>query len=268
MIENYMNQSNHYQQKKSNYKGKHYDPNYNPFDKKNFNPNYDPNNPNSNYKGKHYDPNYKPKINNQPKIQPQKKVDPRKDKSVYKYTADMIKPFIDEESGQFPQKVRNVLKQMKPKLFSENGKLVADWETKWKKKPYLSDVEFELIKKVGENALDKLNKIRMSNKMVEEANIHNAPFPHKRFVKKIAKVKGVIIKEIKIEANNDTTVIFRYKGNECTAICYGEPFEDKPKYLPTKIIINGVEKDISKTNINSYITTIPPKKIVVVKKKN
>ena len=86
------------------------------------------------------------------------------------------------------------------------------------------------------------------------------------YAKKIAKVKGVIIKEIKVEANNDTSVMFRYKGNDCTAICYGQQFEDKPRYLPTKIIVNGIEKDISKININSYITTIPPKKIVVKKK--
>lgn len=263
MIENYMNHSsNNYQPRNSNYKGKNYNPNYNPFDKKNFNPNYDPKKPNSNYKGKHYDPNYKSKK----QVQPQKKVDPRKDTSVYKYTADMMKVFIDEESGQFPQKVRNVLKQMKPKLFSENGKLVADWETKWKKKPYLSDVQYELIKRVAENALDKLNKSRMINDMIEKANIYSAPFPHKHFAKKIAKVKGVIIKEIKVEANNDTSVMFRYKGNDCTAICYGQQFEDKPRYLPTKIIVNGIEKDISKININSYITTIPPKKIVVKKK--
>ena len=164
------------------------------------------------------------------------------------------------------------LKKLKPKIFSPNEdsyKLVKDWCTKWKKRPHLTDEDYNTLKTIFETDSRKLNIRRTVNKMIDEANIENAEHPHKKFVCSIAKIKDVIIDKIEIKGNNDTTVFFKYHGNDVIALCYGKPFEDKPKFLPTKLIVNGQEEDVSRKNIKTCIKLIKPKirKIVVVKKK-
>ena len=188
------------------------------------------------------------------------------------YGVEDIEKLIDPISNQIPLRVRKHLKRMKPKIFSPNDdsyKMVGDWKTKWKKRPHLTDNDYKLLKRVFDTDYKKVQRHRMINEMIEKANVYNAPFPHKKFCLKIAKVDGVIIDRIEIAENNDTTVYFKYKGNDIIGICYGVPFEDCKKHLPSKLIINGVETDISRKNVDVCIKQIKPKvkKVVIVKKK-
>lgn len=203
---------------------------------------------------------------------PKKKKNKKPQETPFKYTVEDIEKFIDLKSNQIPLKVRKALKTMKPKVFSPNDdsfKMIKDWKTRWKKRPHLSDKDYKKLCDIFEAENKKLERHRMINDMVDKANIHNAEYPHKKFCMKIAKVNGVVLDKIEIEANNDTTVYFKYKGNDVKAVCYGEPFEDNKKYLPTKMIVNGEEFDVSKKNINSCIKEIKPKikKVIVIKKK-
>lgn len=218
------------------------------------------------YKNIYHKGNFNHKSNkNKNKVEPSQQI-------PYKYTEKDMEIFIDELSGQMPRRLLKRLKKIKPKIFSSEEtsyKLVKDWRVKWKKKPHLTDEDYKILKTIFDTDSRKLKMRRMVNKMIDEANIENAEFPHKKFIYTIVKIKDVIIDRIEIKGNNDTSVFFKYRGNDVVAICYGKPFEDKPKFLPTKLIINGQEEDISRKNIKSCIKLIKPKirKIVVVKKK-
>ena len=207
--------------------------------------------------------------------QQNKKKKPNKSQVVetpFKYTVEDMEKLIDPYINQMPQKVLKHLKKMKPKIFSpreDKYKLVKDWRNKWKKRPHLTDKDYNFLKNIYDNHMRKVKLCMDAKEMIKEANVNGAESPHKHFLKRIIIVQGVMVNKVEVQANNDTSIYFRYKGNDVVAICYGEQLEDRKRYLPTKLIINGEEKDVTNRNIKECVREIPSKlkRIVVVKKK-
>ena len=147
---------------------------------------------------KYQNPYYKGNFNKHKKSKPKPPPPPQ---IPYKYTEKDMEIFIDELSGQMPRRLLKRLKKIKPKIFSSEEtsyKLVKDWRVKWKKKPYLTDEDYKILKTIFDTDSRKLKMRRMVNKMIDEANIENAEFPHKKFVYTIVKIKDVIIDKIEI----------------------------------------------------------------------
>lgn len=231
----------------------------------NRNPNYNGNRPSYNpngFKNNNFKPKQKPNLS---KNQPKKK--PPKPEPPFKYTVNDIEALRDEVSGEMPKKVILYLKRVKPKVVTpseKNVRLIKNWKDVWKKKPHLTDLDYKNLVIISNARKEKLKKHREINQMVYDANIHGAEHPHSHFARLIAKVGGVRIEKIEVEANSDTSVFFRYKGNHVVAVCYGLPLDDKKRFLPTKLIVNDKEEiDCTRLNIGSCIRKIPAKKVVI-----
>ena len=170
-----------------------------------------------------------------------------------------------------PKKVILYLKRVKPKVVApseKNVRLVKDWQVKWKKKPHLTDSDYKNLVMIANARKAKLQKHREINQMVADANIHGAEHPHSHFARLVAKVHGVMIQKIEVEANSDTSIFFKYKGNDVVAVCYGLPLDDKKRFLPTKLIVNGKEEiDCTRMNIGTCIRKIPAKKVIICRVK-
>lgn len=187
---------------------------------------------------------------------------------VYITEKEKIEELYIDGTNKFPEKVRNVLMAIKPNMFVKK-ELKEGWEEELKQKPMITELTWKLccrLKKRYYEKIDVYNNLNLVSKLKTEGIV----CPHRKFMKIIAKMDNLKITNITLSNEEGTCVKFLYRGHSCEARCYGEALDEKFKYFPTDLTVDGVTTNINNLNVNEEIEKIQPKKkkVIIIKKKS
>ena len=176
-----------------------------------------------------------------------------------------IDRYICGKNGNLLKEQAKVLARICPKAFV--GQIA---KRGWKRalcKVQLNASDKEALEVATEIGKKRIGQEKKWRNMFSRAKMEScAKNPHEKFCKLIGMHQGVEVTDIQIKSNNDTTITFFYKGNNVSATCNGEPLRKGDKFLPTHIILNGKEMDVTGIDIRDVLDAMPAKKKLVYRK--